>query len=75
MGTAFMEMLGLLMGETLSGVLGIAIGSSGVVGVSFCVKTGFCVDDCDYGDCSGGVAMPLWRPLWSLVSVCSGGRK
>ena len=27
------------------------------------------------GDCSGGVAVPLWRPLWSLVSVCSGGRQ
>ena len=39
-----MAMLEVLMGEALSGVLGIAIGSSGVVGVSFCVKTGFCMD-------------------------------
>ena len=66
--TAFMAMLEVLIGETLSGVLGIAIGSSGVVGVSFCVKTGFCMDY--YGDCFGGVAVLLWRPLWSLVSVC-----
>ena len=25
-----------------------------------------------YGNCSGGVDVPLWRPLWSLVSVSSG---